>query len=196
MKALYQESNSGVFTWTPPSTTRPCSPDRVLRGDAISITRQFERSICHRQQDHDQPGAERADSPHRRRARHGLLRHLDFADNKDGAQQFLIDYIDAFHDGFTAGQVLQFSVLSQHRPHLKQKSPMIRGHSPDKYKVLVNVLDWAPTSVIRLRTAAIAEACQKPGHSTMLPKWRAATKLRRTRPRPPKRIQAHLLPDE
>jgi len=24
----------------------------------------------------------------------------DFRDNKDGAQQFLIDYIDSFHDGF------------------------------------------------------------------------------------------------
>src|SRR6266571_7898120 len=39
-------------------------------------------------------------------AEHVMNCHViwEFAENKDGAQQFLIDFMDHFHEGFVAGQ--------------------------------------------------------------------------------------------
>src|SRR5580765_2461979 len=51
----------------------------------------------------------------------------DFAENKDGAQQFLIDYIDAFHDGFVAGQFYNFPCFPKTVPDLRRKSRTIPG---------------------------------------------------------------------
>jgi multiple sugar transport system substrate-binding protein len=68
----------------------------------------------------------------------------EFAENKDGAQQFLIDYIDAFHDGFVAGQFYNFPCFPSTVPNLgKEISNDPRSTPPDRYKVLGDVLDWA-----------------------------------------------------
>src|SRR5438874_8344983 len=45
----------------------------------------------------------------------------DFAENKDGAQQFLIDFIDAFHDSFIGGQFYNFPCFPGTVPNLKQE---------------------------------------------------------------------------
>ena len=45
----------------------------------------------------------------------------DFAENKEGAQQFLIDYMDHFHDGFEAGQFYNFPCFPSLVPDLKKE---------------------------------------------------------------------------
>src|SRR5947207_5044128 len=45
----------------------------------------------------------------------------DFAENKDGAQQFLIDYIDAFHAGFAAGPFYNFPCFTQTVPDVEEE---------------------------------------------------------------------------
>jgi multiple sugar transport system substrate-binding protein len=68
----------------------------------------------------------------------------DFAENKEGAQKFLIDYIDSFHDGFVAGQFYNFPCFPSTVPNLKQEiSNDPRATPPNKYAVLSDVLDWA-----------------------------------------------------
>src|SRR6266851_4541066 len=77
-----------------------------------------------------------------------------------GAQQFLIDYIDAFHDGFLAGQFYNFPCFPSTVPNLKQEiANDPRANPPDKYKVLGDVLDWATNiGYPGYGTAAIDEA--------------------------------------
>jgi multiple sugar transport system substrate-binding protein len=68
----------------------------------------------------------------------------NFADNKEGAQQFLIDYIDSFKDGFTNSKWYNFPCFPTTVPDIKtivQNDPAADPH--DKYKVLADVLDWA-----------------------------------------------------
>jgi multiple sugar transport system substrate-binding protein len=147
MKALYQESEDAeVFTWTPPSNNQAMLAGRVSFVDnAISITRQAER-------EHMPISSHIMISP----ALKGPVRRLaaehvmdcyviwNFAENKEGAQQFLIDYIDSFHDGFTNSKFYNFPCFPSTVPNLKSEisnDPAAEPH--DKYKVLGNVLDWA-----------------------------------------------------
>src|SRR5260370_8014329 len=68
----------------------------------------------------------------------------DCGENKEGAQQFLIDFIDAFHDSFIAGQFYNFPCFPGTVPDLqKEISNDPRATPPDKYKVLGDVLDCA-----------------------------------------------------
>ena len=84
----------------------------------------------------------------------------DFAENKEGAQQFLIDFVDAFHDSFAAGQFYNFPCFPSLVPDLKKEiSNDPRANPADKYKVLGNVLDWATNvGYPGYATAAIDEA--------------------------------------
>jgi multiple sugar transport system substrate-binding protein len=68
----------------------------------------------------------------------------NFAENKEGAQKFLIDYMDAFQAAFQASRFYNFPCFPQTVPDLKQqlaKDPA--ADPPDKYAVLGDVLDWA-----------------------------------------------------
>jgi multiple sugar transport system substrate-binding protein len=147
MKALYQESETPeVFTWTPPSNNQAMLAGRVsFVANAISITRQSERE--HLPIDSKIMISQALKGPVRRiAAEHVMDCYViwDFADNKEDAQQFLIDYMDAFHDGFIAGQFYNFPCFPGLVPNLKQEiSNDSRANPPDKYKVLGNVLDWA-----------------------------------------------------
>jgi multiple sugar transport system substrate-binding protein len=147
MKALYQESETPeVFTWTPPSNNQAMLAGRVsFVANAISITRQSERE--HLPIDSKIMISQALKGPVRRiAAEHVMDCYViwDFADNKEGGQQFLIDYMDAFHDGFIAGQFYNFPCFPSLVQNLKQEiSNDSRANPPDKYKVLGNVLDWA-----------------------------------------------------
>src|SRR5882724_5367195 len=163
MKALYQESETPeVFTWTPPSNNQAMLAGRVSYvANAISITRQSERE--HLPIDAKIMISQALKGPVRRiAAEHVMDCYIiwDYAENKDGAQQFLIDYIDAFHDGFIAGQFYNFPCFPSTVPNLKQEiSNDPRANPPDKYKVLGNVLDWATNvGFPGYGTAAIDEA--------------------------------------
>jgi len=147
MKALYQESETPeVFTWTPPSNNQAMLAGRVSYvANAISITRQAERE--HLPIESKIMVSRALRGPVRRiAAEHVMDCYViwDFAENKDGAQQFLIDYIDSFHDGFAAGQFYNFPCFPHTVPDLnKEIANDPRATPPDKYQVLGDVLDWA-----------------------------------------------------
>jgi multiple sugar transport system substrate-binding protein len=147
MKALYQETETPeVFTWTPPSNNQAMLAGRVsFVMNAISITRQAERE--HLPIDGKIMVSQALKGPVRRiAAEHVMDCYViwEFAENKEGAQQFLIDYIDAFHDGFVAGQFYNFPCFPSVVPNLKQEiAADDRANPKDKYKVLGSVLDWA-----------------------------------------------------
>lgn len=66
-----------------------------------------------------------------------------FAQNKEGAKKFLVDYIDNYIEGFKASQYYNFPCFSQTVPNLG-KMLAADPHKPaGKYKVLADVLDWA-----------------------------------------------------
>ena len=147
MKALYQESETAeVFTWTPPSNNQAMLAGRVsFVANAISITRQSEREKM--PIDAKLGISQALRGPVRRiAAEHVMNCHViwEFAENKDGAQKFLIDYMDHFHDGFVAGQFYNFPCFPKTVPNLQAEiSNDPRSNPPDRYKVLGNVLDWA-----------------------------------------------------
>lgn len=146
-KALYQETMTPeVFTWDPSSNNRAMVSGKTSFIDnAISVTRQTERE--HMPTDSHIMICQALKGPARRiAAEHVMDCYViwNFAENKQGAQQFLVDYIDAFHDGFTAGQFYNFPCFPSTVPDLqKEISNDSRATPPDKYKVLGNVLDWA-----------------------------------------------------
>jgi multiple sugar transport system substrate-binding protein len=163
MKALYQEAETPeVFTWTPPSNNQAMLAGRVSYvANAISITRQSERE--HLPIDSKIMVSPALKGPVRRIAAEHVMNCYviwEFAENKEGAQQFLIDYMDSFHDGFVAGQFYNFPCFPSLVPNLKQEiANDPRANPPDKYKVLGNVLDWATNvGYPGYATAAIDEA--------------------------------------
>jgi len=147
MKALYEESETPeVFTWTPPDNNKAMLAGKVSYvANAISITRQAERE--HQPIDKNIMISRALKGPVRRiAAEHVMNCYMiwEFAENKDGAQQFLIDYIDAFHDGFVAGQFYNFPCFQKTVPNLQKEIASDPRATPnDKYKVLGDVLDWA-----------------------------------------------------
>jgi multiple sugar transport system substrate-binding protein len=163
MKALYQESETPeVFTWTPPSNNQAMLAGRVSYvANAISITRQSERE--HLPIDSKIFVNRALKGPVRRiSAEHVMNCYVvwDFAENKEGAQQFLIDYMDHFHDGFAAGQFYNFPCFPTTVPNLKTEiATDPRANPPNKYAVLGDVLDWATNvGYPGYATAAIDEA--------------------------------------
>jgi len=163
MRALFQESETPeVFTWTPPSNNQAMLAGRVsFVMNAISISRQAERE--HLPIDPQIMISQALKGPVRRiAAEHVMDCYViwDFAENKDGAQQFLIDYMDHFHEGFEAGQFYNFPCFPSLVPDLqKEISNDPRANPTDKYKVLGNVLDWATNvGYPGYATAAIDEA--------------------------------------
>jgi len=147
MKALYEEAETPeVFTWTPPSNNQAMLAGKVSYvANAISITRQAEREKL--PIDKNIMISKALKGPVRRIAAEHVMNCYviwEFAENKDGAQQFLIDYIDAFHDGFVAGQFYNFPCFPSTVPNLqKEIADDPRATPSNKYKVLGDVLDWA-----------------------------------------------------
>ncbi len=147
MKALYEESETPeVFTWTPPSNNQAMLAGKVSYvANAISITRQSERE--HLPIDKNIMLSHALKGPVRRIAAEHVMNCYviwEFAENKEGAQQFLIDYIDHFHDGFVAGQFYNFPCFPSTVPNLKKEiANDSRATPPTKYAVLGDVLDWA-----------------------------------------------------
>jgi multiple sugar transport system substrate-binding protein len=163
MKELYQQTETAeVFTWTPPSNNQAMLAGRVSYvANAISITRQSEREKL--PIDSKIMISPALKGPVRRiAAEHVMNCHViwEFAENKDGAQQFLIDFMDHFHEGFSAGQFYNFPCFPTTVPNLqKEIANDPRANPADKYKVLGNVLDWATNvGYPGYATAGISEA--------------------------------------
>jgi multiple sugar transport system substrate-binding protein len=147
VKALYEEAmTEEVFTWDASSNNRFMLAGKgSLALNAISITRTGESKKL--------PVADNiwlakaAQGPVRRI---GLEHVMDvyviwkFAENIDGAKQFLVDYIGNFRRGFLASEFYNFPCFPQTVPDLNTliaNDP--KATPPDKYKVLEDVLDWA-----------------------------------------------------
>lgn len=147
VKALYEEAmTEEVFTWDASSNNRFMLAGKgSLALNAISITRTGESKKLPVADDIWL--AKAAQGPVRRI---GLEHVMDvyviwkFAENIDGAKQFLVDYIGNFRRGFLASEFYNFPCFPQTVPDLKTliaNDP--NATPPDKYKVLEDVLDWA-----------------------------------------------------
>jgi multiple sugar transport system substrate-binding protein len=163
MKALYQESETPeVFTWDPSSNNRAMLAGKTsFVMNAISVTRQAERE--HQPISSKIMVSRALKGPVRRMAAEHVMDCYviwNFAENKDGAQKFLVDYIDAFHDVFTNSQFYNFPCFPSTVPDLKKEiANDPRADPANKYAVLGDVLDWATNvGYPGYATAAIDEA--------------------------------------
>jgi multiple sugar transport system substrate-binding protein len=153
MRAIYQDSETPeVFTWDPSSNNRAMLAGKVSYvANAISITRQAEREKAT-----NPMMAEMSKKIMINKALKGPVRRIasehvmdcyviwNFAENKEGAKQFLVDYIDSFDEGFKASKYYNFPCFPKTVPDLSQLiSNDPTADPPDKYKVLTDVLDWA-----------------------------------------------------
>jgi multiple sugar transport system substrate-binding protein len=147
VKALYEEAMTPeVFTWDASSNNRGVVSGKLsLVLNAISTTRTAEK---------ENPEVSR--KIQLAKALRGPVRAIGlehvmqccvvwkFAENAEGAKKFLIDYVTSFRDAFVAGEFYDFPCFPKTVPDLaKLISNDPKGHPPDKYKVLDDVLDWA-----------------------------------------------------
>ncbi len=146
VKALYTEAMTDeVFAWDPSSNNRFMLSGRgSLAQNAISITRTGENQHI--------PVAERiwlakaAEGPVRRIG-HGHLTDVyviwKFAQNIEGAKQFLVDYMGHFRQEFMASQFYNFPCFPDTVPDLAQLVADDPNATPrDKYNVLADVAEW------------------------------------------------------
>jgi len=68
----------------------------------------------------------------------------NFAENKEGAKKFLVDYLDNFEAGFQASEFYNFPCFPSTVADFKTKiANDPKGQPGDKYKILENALDWS-----------------------------------------------------
>ncbi len=146
MRALYQESETPeVFTWDESSNNRAMLAGKIsYTMNAISITRAAEKENPEMSKKIWLCPALRG--PARRMSPGNVVNYYviwEFAENKEGAKQFLVDLVDAFGDVFKASEFFNFPCFPSTVPDLQDQLAQDPKASPqDKYKVLGNVLDW------------------------------------------------------
>ena len=145
-KALYQEAMTDeVFAWDASSNNRQMLAGQgSLAVNAISITRTGENQII--------PVANNiflakaAKGPVRRIGLHHLINVYviwNFAENIEGAKQFLVDYVGHSQDVFRASQFYNFPCFPETVPDLPTLiSNDPQATPPDKYAVFKDVSSW------------------------------------------------------
>lgn len=147
VRALYKEAMTPeVFTWDPSSNNRMMLAGRAsFVCNAISVTRTAERENPEIAKKIGLTPALKG--PVRRIAAEHLMNCYvvwKFAENPDGAQQFLVDLVDNFADVFREGESYNFPSFPASLPDLAQRiANDPKADPPDKYRVLETVLDWA-----------------------------------------------------
>ena len=147
MRALYKETMTPeVFTWDPSSNNRGILAGKLsFVANAISVTRTAEKD--NPEMSKNIQVAQALKGPARRIAAEHVMDCYaiwNFAENKEGAKQFLVDYIDNFAAAFKASEFYNFPSFPSTVPDIKaQLANDPKGVPNDKYKVLSNVLDWA-----------------------------------------------------
>jgi multiple sugar transport system substrate-binding protein len=147
MKALYKESETPeVFTWDPSSNNRAILSGRAsFVANAISVTRQAEldnpqmSKLIQMTPALKGPVAQWA-------SEHVMSCYViwNFAQNKEGAKQFLVDLVNDFHTAFTASKFYNLPCFPSTVPDLaKEVSNDPAGVPPDKYKFLAGALNWS-----------------------------------------------------
>jgi len=147
MRQLYKDAETPeVFTWDPSSNNRGILAGKLsFVANAISVTRTAEK---------DNPDMSKKiqlttalKGPVRRIAAEHVMNCYvvwKFAENVEGAKQFLVDYMDSFGQVFKASEFYNFPCFPKTVPDLQQQiASDPKGVPADKYKVLGNVLDWA-----------------------------------------------------
>jgi multiple sugar transport system substrate-binding protein len=163
MRELYRQTETPeVFSWDPSSNNRGILSGRLsFVQNAISVTRSAEK---------DNP--EMSKQIQLTRALRGPVRRIaaehvmdcyviwQFAENKEGAKQFLVDLIDNFSAAFNASEFYNFPCFPSTVPDLKRRlANDPKASPPDKYSVLGDVLSWATNvGYPGYATAAIDEA--------------------------------------
>ncbi|HET8734553.1 MAG TPA: extracellular solute-binding protein [Anaeromyxobacteraceae bacterium] len=147
MKRLFQDAETAeVFTWDPSSNNRGILAGRLSYvQNAISVTRTGEK---------DNPAiaakillTPALRGPVRRIAAEHIMDCYviwKFAENKDGAQQFLIDYMRQFPAAFRASEFYNFPCFPKAVPDLatlvtNDPKAVPRG----KYAVLATAMEWS-----------------------------------------------------
>jgi multiple sugar transport system substrate-binding protein len=163
MRALFKQAETGeVFTWDPSSNNRGILAGKLSYvANAISVTRTAEKENPEMSEKIQLVPAPRG--PVRRiAAEHVMDCYViwKFAQNVNGAKQFLADYMDAFGEAFKASEFYNFPCFPRTVPDIKQQiANDPKAKPPDKYAVLGNVLEWATNvGYPGYATAAIDEA--------------------------------------
>ena len=147
-KALYEEAmtEEPIF-WE--SFTCDFSDQFILSGKAslllssISVTRTAERDNPEMSQKIQL--AKTPKGPIRRMGQYYTPVYFiwKFADNIEGAKQFLIDYVGNFRKAFLTSKFRDFPCFADTVPDLQKLiANDSRAHPPTKYKVLTDVVDW------------------------------------------------------
>jgi multiple sugar transport system substrate-binding protein len=147
MRALYKETETGeVFTWDPASNNRAMLAGRAsFVQNAISVTRTAEK---------DSPAMAKRiglvpalKGPVRRIAAEHVMNCYviwKFADNVEGAKQFLVDLVGNFGTVFKESEFYNFPSYPATVPDIAgQLANDPKADPPGKYTVLSGVLDWA-----------------------------------------------------
>ena len=146
-RALYKEAMTPeIFTWEPASNNRMMLAGRAsFVCNAISVTRTAEK---------ENPAL----SPRiaLRPALRGPVRRIaaehvmncyviwKFAENQDGAKQFLVDLVDAFGTVFRESELYNFPCYPSTVPDLAARiASDAKAQPADKYAVLADVLEWS-----------------------------------------------------
>jgi multiple sugar transport system substrate-binding protein len=145
-RALYIETETAeVFTWDPSSNNRAILAGRAsFVQNAISVTRTAEK---------ENPSIARKigllpalAGPVRRIASEHLMNCYviwKFAENIDGAKQFLVDLVDDFGSVFRQSEFYNLPCYPSTVPDLAgQLANDPKADPPGKYSVLANALDW------------------------------------------------------
>jgi multiple sugar transport system substrate-binding protein len=147
MRSLHKDCQTNeVFTWDPSSNNRGILAGKLSYVDnAISVTRTAEKDNPEMSKQIQLTPALKG--PVRRIASEHVMDCYvvwNFADNKEGAQKFLIDYMAEFHKAFTASEFYNFPSFPKSVPDLVQLcSNDPKAVPPDKYKVIANAIEWS-----------------------------------------------------
>jgi multiple sugar transport system substrate-binding protein len=147
MRELYRQCETPeVFSWDVSSNNRGILSGKLsFVQNAISVTRSAEK---------DNPEMSRQiqltpalQGPVRRIAAEHLMECYviwNFAENKEGAKQFLVDLVDNFSTAFNASESYNFPCFPSTVPDMdKRLANDPKAVPTDKYKVLSGVLNWA-----------------------------------------------------
>jgi multiple sugar transport system substrate-binding protein len=147
MRAMFKECMTPeVFTWDPSSNNRGILAGKLsFVANAISVTRTAEKD--NPEMSKNIQVAPALKGPVRRIAAEHVMDCYaiwNFAENQEGAKQFLVDYIDNFGAAFKASEFYNFPSFPSTVPDIKALLANDPKAVPnDKYKVLGNVLEWA-----------------------------------------------------
>ncbi len=147
MRSLFKDAETPeVFTWDPSANNRAMLAGKAsFVENAISITREAE--VKHMDIGKQIMISHALKGPAARLASEHVMSCYviwHFAENKEGAKQFLVDFVDHFHDAFKASAFYNFPCFPSTVPNLKDEiANDPKADPPDKYKVLTDVLDWA-----------------------------------------------------